>query len=1231
MEMPADVDKRINTNNYTQKGFRKEAFFCYKCIGFIWHYMLISDNVLLVSCEHFHKNSMNYLLYSIKRFFQGNSQSLRLLQKLIFLTFLFLPTILSAQSFQFDQDALLENRAYEVSSDATFVYKGSIGETISLIPSLQDQLTFTMTGFETPKLAGSTVSPARMILSNASAETISGSIIILQSAYDAVLPGVWPFVIDTTGAGVVVGISGSTLTITFNLAPGTWSFIDWIFSVPVGTADGTYTFISESISANGSISGAFTDDPWTWDLIVGPPDVTAPLGYSVTMDQAVIDANNADAVSFTFAGAEVGTDYDYTYTSSGGAGSVTGTGTIVSATDQISGIDLSGLPDGTITLSATLTDPSNNTGAAATDTATKDTRISASIDDPGIVEGNSGNTTLQFTVSLSAPAPAGGATVDFATSDGTAVASTDYTASAGTLSFAAGETTQTIDLTVIGDAVVERDENIIITLSNPTGTDVVIGDATGTGTITNDDTATITIVDRAVLEDQGAALITFLLDNAVDGGFTFQANTADNTARTADGDYTALVNELVTFSGTASEFEVLNLTITVDDKVEFDELVDVVMTNLTPTTVDANDVDITDIGVITLFNDDEATINLTPLSYTGDEDDVTPVTFAATLDREVVEPFSVDIATIDGLATLADGDYGALSASTLSFTGAANETQNFSIATIADGRVEGDEDFGIFMSNLNGTTLPIDLSQNITFTIRDDDTATLSIADVSVSEATGTVEVVVQLDNEVSSLFAVDVSTTDATAIAGDDYTAISGQTLLFDGAAGETQSFSVSIVNDMVGEADETFIVSMSNLVMTNSGTADITDVATITILNDDDTGEPTVESISRAEANPLNSNATATIFTVQFSEDVSGVDLTDFELVLTGTATGTLSGVQEVAPAHYTVNVNGISGLGTIGLNLVNDGSIVDQGANPLVAGFVGEVYSINQLPTSIELSNTTIQENNNSGDIIGVLSTTDPDLTDSHVYSLVSGTGDDDNASFSISGSNLEAAIAFDFETQSSYSLRLRSDDGNGGIIESVFAVTIENEVEISLAITGETNFGEVSVDESLSQNWQIANNGEGAAVVSLSSSSELFSFSTANVEIPVGETRDILISFNPVEAGIFSADLDFNTGTSNIVSVQGTGVLITDLNTFDVEEEIKIYPNPSSDFIRIDLRPLNGRSLRLSLVDISGKRILGREDVQQDELILNVTTIKQGIYLIRISDEESLFSKKVVIER
>ncbi|MDW7694084.1 tandem-95 repeat protein [Flammeovirgaceae bacterium SG7u.111] len=102
-------------------------------------------------------------------------------------------------------------------------------------------------------------------------------------------------------------------------------------------------------------------------------DNTAPSGYLVTIDQSVINANNDDVMSFTFAGAEIGATYNYTFTSSGGAGSVTGSGTIATATDQITGLDLTGLADGTISLSVTLTDVNGNTGSATTDTETKET------------------------------------------------------------------------------------------------------------------------------------------------------------------------------------------------------------------------------------------------------------------------------------------------------------------------------------------------------------------------------------------------------------------------------------------------------------------------------------------------------------------------------------------------------------------------------------------------------------------------------------------------------------------------------------------------------------------------------------------------------------------------------------------------------------------------------------------------------------------------------------------
>ncbi|MDZ7861178.1 MAG: hypothetical protein U5O15_11055 [Candidatus Krumholzibacteriota bacterium] len=102
-------------------------------------------------------------------------------------------------------------------------------------------------------------------------------------------------------------------------------------------------------------------------------DTTAPSGQTISADDGLINAAEASSTSFTFAGAEVGATYDLTVTSSGGGGSATATGTITSATEQITGIDVSGLPDGTLTYSSVLTDPAGNAAGAVTDTATLDT------------------------------------------------------------------------------------------------------------------------------------------------------------------------------------------------------------------------------------------------------------------------------------------------------------------------------------------------------------------------------------------------------------------------------------------------------------------------------------------------------------------------------------------------------------------------------------------------------------------------------------------------------------------------------------------------------------------------------------------------------------------------------------------------------------------------------------------------------------------------------------------
>lgn len=127
--------------------------------------------------------------------------------------------------------------------------------------------------------------------------------------------------------------------------------------------------------------------------------------------------------------------------------------------------------------------------ATATGTVTNDdvapaTPPTVSIANATVAEGNSGTSTMAFTVSLS-KAYDKTVSVGYATANGTATAGQDYTAASGTLTFAAGATSQQINVGIIGDTAVEPSETLTVTLSNPSG--ATIATATATGTITNDD------------------------------------------------------------------------------------------------------------------------------------------------------------------------------------------------------------------------------------------------------------------------------------------------------------------------------------------------------------------------------------------------------------------------------------------------------------------------------------------------------------------------------------------------------------------------------------------------------------------------------------------------------------------------------------------------------------------------------------------------------------------------
>jgi hypothetical protein len=109
-------------------------------------------------------------------------------------------------------------------------------------------------------------------------------------------------------------------------------------------------------------------------------------------------------------------------------------------------------------------------------------------------------------------------------------------------------------------------------------------------------------------------------------------------------------------------------------------------------------------------------------------------------------------------------------------------------------------------------------------------------------------------------------------------------------------------------------------------------------------DTLAPTPSAIVSLDPSP--SNAGSVRYTVTFSEGVSGVDLSDFTLVSTGTASGSLSELRQIDAHTYQVTVSGISGTGTLGLDLNGSATgIVDAAGNPIAGGLTGAVYAIDR----------------------------------------------------------------------------------------------------------------------------------------------------------------------------------------------------------------------------------------------------------------------------------------------
>ncbi|MFN3731705.1 Ig-like domain-containing protein [Comamonas testosteroni] len=114
-------------------------------------------------------------------------------------------------------------------------------------------------------------------------------------------------------------------------------------------------------------------------------------------------------------------------------------------------------------------------------------------------------------------------------------------------------------------------------------------------------------------------------------------------------------------------------------------------------------------------------------------------------------------------------------------------------------------------------------------------------------------------------------------------------------------------------------------------------------------DTGAPSVTGITRTGG--TISNGSSVSYDVTFSEDVSGVDISDFGVIFGGTVTGTLASVTRINGSAFSVVIDNLSGTGTLTLSLNNSGTgIVDAANNAVTGGLVGQTYTIDRVAPTV-----------------------------------------------------------------------------------------------------------------------------------------------------------------------------------------------------------------------------------------------------------------------------------------
>ncbi|GLZ85645.1 hypothetical protein Pres01_16960 [Metapseudomonas resinovorans] len=330
-------------------------------------------------------------------------------------------------------------------------------------------------------------------------------------------------------------------------------------------------------------------------------------------------------------------------------------------------------------------------------------------------------------------------------------------------------------------------------------------------------------------------------------------------------------------------------------------------------------------------------------------------------------------------------------------------------------------------------------------------------------------------------------------------------------------------------------------------------------------DTHAPSPSGIVALDPSPTNAGSVR--YTVTFSENVSGVDLSDFALVTTGTAGGSLTSLLQIDARTFQITVSGVNGTGTLGLNLSGSATgIVDAAGNAITGGLTGAVYSVDRDVPTVTGVSAPVGVPYNAGDTLTFVVNASEAVIVSGIPRLAIDMGGTTVFADYVAGSGSNTLV---FQ----YTVRAGDNDANGIAVTGLVAngATLRDAIgnSMNLTLNGVGNTSGVIVDTTAPNASAtvepLATPGSVQYTVTFDESVSGIDLGDFNL-VTTGNVTGTLQSLVQVDSRTFLVNVSNVAGAGTLsLGLNTTGTLITDTagNPMLSDLSAQTYSVPQSD--------------------------------------------------------------------